>query len=318
MRIAVSGANGFVGSWICRILAVTNEVYALVRQESDISRLGGIHGLNIRKLNESDFNSFVLEKRLDAVILCDWWGVENYYKDDARQFENVNRYRNRISSLREIRNVVVLGSQAELGPQKIQITEECSGTPLTAYGRAKSEVREFLQTNLTAEVRFIWGRVFSSYGPLDSNSWFIPSTIMKILNMQKVQLTKGIQEWSFLHAYDLGCAIETLVQNNSVSGIVNIGNPNTIRIIDVAKFIESNIGRRGLLEFGAIPYSTNQVMKLAPVTKKLNEAGWTPMINIEDGLSHLIDWMSGKHHTNLVTRERRHLSFDLPSYLSMK
>lgn len=318
MRIAVSGANGFVGSWICRILGVSNEVFALVRQKSDLTRLRGIHGLNIHRLNESDFNTFVSESRLDAVILCDWWGVENYYKDDTRQFENVARYQNRISSLREIRNVVVLGSQAELGPQKVQITEECTGTPLTAYGRAKSEVREFLKTNLDAEVRFIWGRVFSSYGPLDSSSWFIPSTILKILNSQKVELTKGIQEWSFLHAYDLGCAIETLVKNNSVSGIVNIGNPYTVRILDVAKFIESKIGRRGLLEFGAIPYSANQVMRLAPVTKKLEETGWSPMIRIEDGLSHLINWMSGEHHTNLVTRERRQLNFDLPSYLSMK
>lgn len=317
MRIAVSGANGFIGSWICRILGTTNEVFGLVRPYANIKRLEGIPGLKVHKVTDSDFNSFILNQRIEMAILCDWWGVENQHRNDERQFENLIRYQNRISSLREIGNVLVLGSQAELGPQQEPITEECNASPLTKYGHAKSEVLDYLGSNLGPDIRFVWGRVFSSYGPLDSNTWFIPSTILKLLKGEKAQLTKGVQEWSFLHAYDLGCAIEAIVLNPNISGVVNIGNPNTVRIRDVAKMIEGMVGKKGLLDFGVLPYRDDQVMKMIPITKKLNDAGWSPNIRIEDGISHLIDWMLGKKQSNLITSEGSHLSLDLPSFQSM-
>ncbi|MEN0059855.1 MAG: NAD-dependent epimerase/dehydratase family protein, partial [Bdellovibrio sp.] len=43
MKVIVTGANGFLGSWLTRALvAEGHEVYALVRPNSDISELKGV------------------------------------------------------------------------------------------------------------------------------------------------------------------------------------------------------------------------------------------------------------------------------------
>lgn len=43
MKVLVTGANGFVGSWLCRkLIEEGHEVHALVRKESDLSELEGL------------------------------------------------------------------------------------------------------------------------------------------------------------------------------------------------------------------------------------------------------------------------------------
>lgn len=312
MKIAVTGANGFLGSWICRILNDQHEVAALIRLGARDINLYGIHGLRIQQFEESNFNKIIAKWCPDVVILCDWWGVRNEFRNDEFQFTNVERIRGRIFSLREIPTVIGIGSQAEVGPKSNVINEKELDSPTTKYGLAKVEARRVLESNLDANVRFVWGRVFSTYGPLDSDSWLIPSTIRKLLSNQSVDLTKGEQEWSFLHAYDLGQAFKSIIENTQIQGVVNIGNPETITIFEGVQLIGSFLGKRELLNFGRIPYREDQVMKLAPTTEKLTKTGWTPRIELENGIAHLIGWMSGVNSIELKTTDAKSLDLSLP------
>ena len=318
MRVVVSGANGFLGSWICRVLSETHQVFGFVYPKSDASRLDGIDQINIKKIEESNFNRAISAISPDVVILCDWWGVGNSFRNDHRQFENVERIRKRITSLKYVETVIGLGSQAELGPKPNEIDEIEDDSPTTLYGRAKVETRQLLEANLSPDVRFIWARIFSTYGPLDSDYWMIPSTIFKLLNKQRVPLTKGEQEWSFLHSYDVGRAFDKMVAISVISGIVNVGNSNTVTLSYVANFIGKYLKLESLLDFGVIPYRDDQVMKLSPITKKLCDVGWSPEVKLEDGIAHLIDWMNDINLRQLRLKNGKSLSLRLPSYLSRK
>lgn len=318
MRVVVTGANGFLGSWVSRILSENQQVIGFVRPNANMKRMGGV-GLNqIEEVEESKFNKAISVVSPDVVILCDWWGVDNSLRNDQKQFENVERIRNRIPSLKDVETVIGLGSQAEIGPKSNAITETEGDAPTTLYGHAKVEARKLLEANLSVGTRLIWSRIFSTYGPLDSDHWMIPSTISKLLNGQRVPLTKGEQEWSFLHSYDLGRAFHQMVEVKAISGIVNVGNPDTIPISEVAQFIGKYLKLESFLDFGVVPYRNDQVMKLDPITKKLCDAGWSPEVNLEDGISHLIDWMSGTNPSQLRLKNGKGISFRLPSYLSRK
>ncbi len=314
----VSGANGFLGSWVCRILSQKFEVIGLVRPKADVSRLGKIEQIQIREIEEIQFNKVISNLLPEVVILCDWWGVSNSLRNDYRQFSNVERFRSRISALNNVGTVIGVGSQAELGPKSSAIDEFEIDAPTTEYGRAKVEVRRLLEENLSADVRFIWSRIFSTYGPLDNDNWVIPSTILKLLTLQRVPLTKGEQEWSFLHSYDLGCAFEKMIETNKISGIVNVGDPSIVTISDVTLFIGECLKLEPLLDFGAIPYREDQVMKLAPITKKLCDAGWRPEVDLKNGILHLIDWMTGAENTQLKLNSGDLAELNLPSYVPIK
>lgn len=318
MRIVVSGANGFLGSWVCRILSERYEVIGFVRPEADVSKLGNIEQIQVVEIDEIRFNYEITRLLPEVVILCDWWGVGNSLRNDNRQFSNVERIRNRIPALNNVGTVIGVGSQAELGPKSSTIDEFESDAPTTEYGRAKVETRTLLERNLSKDVRFVWSRIFSTYGPLDSDDWLIPSSIIKLLNGKRVPLTKGEQEWSFLHSYDLGRAFETIIEVKEISGVVNVGDPNTVTISNVLLFIAEYLKLESLLDFGAIPYREDQVMKLAPITEKLCDAGWHPEVKLEDGIFHLINWMTGSNGAQLKLKSGKGLDLNLPTYISRK
>jgi nucleoside-diphosphate-sugar epimerase len=318
MKVAISGANGFLGSWICRVLSEDHQVVGLVRPGAKKRKLHGIRNIDIKILEESHFNKVISEISPDVVILCDWWGVGSEFRNDDFQFTNIERIRKRISSLKYVPTVIGVGSQAEVGPKSNVIGENELDSPTTKYGLAKVEARKVIESTLDSKVRFVWGRIFSTYGPLDSETWFIPDTIRKLLSNQSVALTKGEQEWSFLHAYDLGRAFKSIIENNQIVGTVNIGHPETKTIFQVATFIGDLLDKRKLLDFGRVPYREDQVMRLAPATESLSRFGWTPKIKLETGIAHLISWMTAVDAVGLNTIDNQAINLSLPNYDSIK
>ena len=314
MKIVVSGASGFLCSWISRVLARSHEVIALVRPESNLYRLEGITPLVISQIQSENWGQFLGRSNAEVWISVDWQGVSNKDRNSDSQFENVKRLEELCAQVSNIPTVIGTGSQAELGPINDIIFETQGDAPTTLYGEAKVSARNTMQSHFAgSETRFVWARIFSTYGALDSNDWLIPSTIEKLLQGKRMPLTQGEQEWSYLHAFDLASAFKTLAENESISGVVNVGNPETVRIHDVAAFIGEALDRSDLLGFGDVPYRVDQVMKLAPACEKLTAAGWAPEIELTSGIKHLINWMSYSGDISLQRKSGSALELYLPA-----
>ena len=126
------------------------------------------------------------------------------------------------------------------------------------------------------------------------------------------ELTPGEQEWSYLHAYDFTKAIEIAINNEFVSGIVNVGNPITISIREVANKVADYFASAQLLNFGGLPYREDQVMKLKPVCESLLNFGWTPKIDFDQGLKQTIDWLLGRELGPIVAQNGIIFDSNLP------
>ena len=313
MKVVVTGATGFLGSWVCRILQTYHTVTALIRPESKGWRLSGIPGIRIVEARIEDWHYEINSLNPDVYIAMDWWGVEGSYRNDSRQISNVERVFKLLEKLDPIPVVVGTGSQAELGAVTELISESQQDAPTTEYGRAKVEARNlFAQYSATTNSRFAWARVFSTYGPLDSNNWLIPSTMQALSNGVEMPLTLGEQEWSFLHAYDLGEAFKEIVEKSELSGVIHVGNPETVRLNGVTKLIAELVGSPEMLKFGAIPYREDQVMRLAPICESLTKAGWRPIVSLEDGLENLCQWLVHKKNSPLLLNDGTRRDFNLP------
>ena len=315
MRILVSGASGFLGSWLCRTLSHTHEVVALVRPTSDLFRLSGIKKLSVVPIQSEDWSLYIFHSKADAIILADWWGVGNPERNDPRQFENVERMASLASAAEQsgIKTVIGVGSQAELGPISNVITEDLPDNPTTEYGIAKAKARlELIDIFKKSSTRFVWMRIFSTYGPLDSGNWLIPETVDSLLRGEVMKLTKGEQEWSYLHAFDLAKAFQIVLENSSIEGVVNVGNPNTINLKEAILEIAQNLGGQELLEFGAVEYRPDQVMKLKPLCEKLSQAGWSPQVSFKDGMTQTIAWLKRESSNQLKMASGNITNFNLP------
>lgn len=314
MKLVVSGATGFLGSWVCRILSRSHSVNALVRPDSNLYRLEGISSIVISKVPEIQWGDYLQNSGADAWISLDWSGVSNKDRNEAFQSKNIERLERILKKATNIPMIIGTGSQAELGPVNDLISEELPDAPTTKYGQAKVQARLMMQ-NHAKEMgsRFIWARIFSTYGALDSNDWLIPSTIDSLLQGKRMSLTKGEQEWSYLHAYDLARAFEVMVTSADIDGIVSVGNPETVMIRDVANLIGQELNKVNLLSFGEIPYRSDQVMKLAPLCEKLSKSGWRPAIGLDEGIRHLINWMAHRADVPLRTIDGEVLNLHLPT-----
>jgi len=316
MKVVVTGSSGFLGSWICRVLAQHHETTALIRPSSDTYRLTGINGLQIEHRESADWPAFIAAAKPGALVIADWWGVGNHDRNDGRQFENIERMERLATAARDagVGLVIGVGSHAELGPVSNSITENLPDNPTTEYGKAKVAARARAQDVLKGSAtRFVWLRIFSTYGPLDTDTWLIPQLIDTLTKGEVMELTKGEQEWSYLHAFDLARAFKAVIENESISGIVNVGNPKTVVLKDAIEVIAEKLGAKELLGFGKMDYRPDQVMKLEPACESLTAIGWSPIVSFENGVTQTIQWRHRGVVEPLRCVDGQDVVFNLPS-----
>lgn len=318
MRVMVTGASGFLGSWLCRVLSRDHEVIGLVRNTSSLFNLTNITNLQIIQLDTKFWPGLIREYQPDVLVLNHWWGVGSDKRNDSKQFENIENLKPLILAARfaEVSTIVGVGSQAELGPVGSEISERHLGHPTTFYGLAKLRTRLMIEELLQdSKVRFVWMRIFSAYGPLDEGSWLIPNIVDSLTDDKIMKTTKGEQEWSYLHAYDLALAFNIAIMNSKIVGIINVGNPETISIYKVCLTIGEMLGKQDLLDIGALEYRKDQVMKLRPLCETLTQNGWAPVISFDEGIKQTVNWLQRRRLSPLPTTNGRFLDFRLPTRL---
>lgn len=315
MKILVTGSSGFLGSWACRILSRNHKVVGLSRENSNTYRLQGIQNLmSIKKLT-NEWPKTIMNEKPDVIIFLHWSGVENQYRNEATQNSNLFFFRQLCETAvaAKVSKIIGIGSQAELGPNLEPISDQQSDNPTTEYGAAKVECRKLgFEICNNSKSDFIWGRVISTYGPLDSKSWLIPSAIISLSDSKKFKSTLGEQEWSFLHALDFTLALSKLVENYTEQKIFNIGNPHTLKVNHLLRKIEALLGKSNLVELGAIPYRFDQVMRLQPKCEGLLAMGWNPIVSIDEGLKQTINWFTSRPEFPLKTTSNGLEFFNLP------
>ena len=297
--IVVTGGSGFLGSWVVRGLhSADTPVTVLVRSNSNCWRLDDLRGLKIIKFPERDWPNIITQLNPRVVVASDWEGIDGISRANRKiQLDNVGRI---LAVARATKDAgadafIGMGSQAEVGPHSHPITENEPDTPLTAYGEAKVELRQHLSSLFAnSHVRFVWGRVFSIYGPLDSSSGMLPMLIRSLQAGKAFNATKGDQTWSYLYASDFASAVLRVINGSHFKNVVNIGNPEGVQISDVMRSVADYMSRRGMINFGTVEMSPTHSQHLIPVTSQLTSDKWRSEMDIRHGIASTVDWFEGK------------------------
>lgn len=312
MKIVITGATGFLGSWVARILSNANyEVIAVARPSSNDFRLKQIANLQLfRASSNHEVQELIVKIRPYAVISFDWEGVKGSARNEISQFSNIERISSlaRVIKSSNVNTFICFGSQAEVGPTSELISEQTLCKPTTLYGEAKM----LLQMQLSeifekSDTRFIWGRIFSTFGPMEDSQWFTSSLINALLQEEKFPMTSGEQYWNYLHTYDFAKAVLRILENDNISGVINIAHVENKRIADIANYVAKKLNKSEYVEVGAIEYRPDQVMSLKVDISKLLAIGWEPVLSTEEGLDDLVEYLQNPK----ITRHYSGESFNL-------
>ena len=295
MRILLTGATGFIGSHVARALVREgHEVHVLVRAESNLGRIedltSSLHLIKGDLLNPA----FVLHPSAFDLGLHLAWHVEpgNYLHQPQKEDWIVASLR-LASALREggCRRFVATGTSFEYAPSDLPQRESSPTNPSTAYGQAKLELFEALQS---IDIELAWLRPFYLYGPDEDQRRLVPVVINSLLRGQETKLVPGERVRDYLHIEDVASAI-CAVAGSQLTGAVNIASGVPITVREIALKIGEALDRVDLLKLGALPYAASEPLYLLADNTKLREGtGWKPRYPLDEGLRQTIEWWKSR------------------------
>jgi UDP-glucose 4-epimerase len=300
MRVLITGASGFVGSFLLKqlIKEAKYEVAVILRDPPNAwrikSSLKNVFLIQGSLCNPESYRSEVIAFEPDILVHLAWIGVGNQSRNARDQWRNIPDMLELIEIAGSVNThtFIGLGSQAEYGPVNARIDENTDTKPTTLYGASKLAACNIGQSLAeTYNMRFSWLRLFSSYGPMDQPDWLIPYLINNLLRGESPNLTLAEQMWDYIHVRDVASAIVSMIETPNAKGIFNLGSGNAVSLRTIIEKTRDLINPLTQLNFGTLPYRPDQVMHLeANIDALIKATGWCPTVDIDEGLLETIDW----------------------------
>lgn len=264
MKVAVSGATGFIGRHVVAALEGAGlEPTLWLRPSSPLPSGWARHRAVRVDILEPPAQLFDQLGRPDALIHLAWGGLPNYQSLHHYEQELPAQYRLLKALVRDgLASLVVAGTCFEYGMQSGPLGETMAALPANPYALAKDSLRQQLQ-QLQRELPFAltWARLFYLHGEGQAKTALLPQLRQAVAaGAATFQMSGGEQLRDYLAVEQAAQHLVALAKKRREHGIVNVcsGTPTSVRAL-VEGFIAANGWSIGL-ELGRYPYPTHEPM----------------------------------------------------------
>jgi dTDP-glucose 4,6-dehydratase len=304
VKILITGGAGFLGSHLCE--------HFLSRGDSVIAMDNLLTGRleNIRHLRDNSKFSFVKQDVTNFISVRGKLDAVLHFASPASPLDYATYP---IPTLK----VGALGTHKALGLAKekgavfmLASTSEVYGDPLvspqpeTYWGNVNpigprgvyDEAKRFAEALTMAyhrahgvPVRIV--RIFNTYGPRmrKQDGRAVPNFITQALqNKPLTVFGKGGQTRSLCYVSDLVRGISLLLRSK-IAAPVNIGNPQELTILEIARTIRRLTGSKSKIVHKALPIDDPKVRR-PDISQARRRLGWRPEVRLEDGLLRTIEY----------------------------
>lgn len=138
------------------------------------------------------------------------------------------------------------------------------------------------------DIRII--RIFNTYGPRmrPDDGRVVSNFIVQALQGQDITIYgEGQQTRSFCYCDDLIEGFVRLMNQDDVTGPMNVGNPDEFTILELAEKVIAQTGSKSKLVFEPLP-SDDPQQRQPDITQAKKVLGWEPKVSLEEGLKPTI------------------------------
>jgi UDP-glucuronate decarboxylase len=306
-RILVTGGAGFIGSHLCeRLLEKGNEVVCLdnffTGNKDNIKNLFSDYRFEL--VRHDLVNPILLEVDQIYNLACPASPVHYQYNPVKTVKTSVMGTLNMLGLAKRVKARILQASTSEVygdptmhpQPETYWGNVNCIGLR-SCYDEGK-RVAETLMMDYhrqnQVDIRIV--RIFNTYGPrMALNDGRVMSNfITQALRGRPLTIYgDGSHTRSFCYVTDMVKGMIAMMEQESFTGPVNLGNPQEISIAELAESIIRNTGSTAGMEYKPLP-PDDPVRRCPDITLAMAELNWEPEIDFKTGLSQTIEYFQNK------------------------
>jgi nucleoside-diphosphate-sugar epimerase len=290
VNVLVTGATGFLGSQIVRLLSKQGfSVIGLKRSSSDLWRiLDLLDQVEFFNIDLGNVNELFKKHSIDVVI-----HTATCY---GREGENLSEIiqSNLILPLKILEVGSSYGISAFINADTFYNVKMTLPFGLNHYVRTKTDFIDYASNfSQRTKIKFVNLQIEHMYGPRDSENKFIPQLIQDFLHArQEIKLTGGAQMRDFIFVDDVANAFEILIYNHmeakDLATHYEVGHGQASSLREFLEKARELCGSDTILRFGALDYRPGEIMSSHANNQTLKELGWAPHYNLDLGLTKTI------------------------------
>ncbi|MEA2205387.1 MAG: UDP-glucuronate decarboxylase [Blastocatellia bacterium] len=302
MRILITGGAGFIGSHLCeRLLRDGHEVICVDnfftgRRENILHLLDDHH---FELLRHDVIEPLLLEVDQVYNLACPASPVHYQYNPVKTVKTNVMGMINMLGLAKRVRARILQASTSEVygdpyvHPQVESYWGNVNPVGIRSCYDEGKRIAETLMMDYHRQnkVDTRIARIFNTYGPrmAENDGRVVSNFIVQALRGEAVTVYgSGDQTRSFCYVDDLIEGLVRLMNVEDVHDPVNLGNPDTFTIKELADQVSEMCGSKGGVKYLPLPQDDPQQRK-PDITRAETLLGWSPTIKLKDGLRLTVD-----------------------------
>ena len=293
----LTGATGFLGSHLLRKLVQLDcKVIIVKRSFSNIDKivdLINLEQIKFHDLDKDNLEDLFKKNNVDSIIHT----ATEYGRIDKSISKILEA--NLILPIKLIELAIKYNVTSFINTDSYFNKDNLSYSSLLNYSLSKKVLLKWL-TQLSPKIRVVNIILEHMYGPNDSQSKFIEYIIQEIgINKsKKIDLTHGHQKRDFIYVDDVVDAFVNIIEhslNNEITySTFEIGFGTSTEVRKVVELIKKISKSNTNLKFGEIPYRSDEIMESKANITQITSLGWSPKINLEDGISFILKSYSNR------------------------
>ncbi|ADR18321.1 GDP-mannose 4,6-dehydratase [Calditerrivibrio nitroreducens] len=308
MYILLTGAAGFIGSWTAKKLLSLgynvvgvdnlNDYYDVRLKQHRLDILNEQKGFHFHRLDIENFGALEVlfdMYKFDAVINLAAragvrYSIENpfvYYNTNTNGTVNLLE----LCKKHKVDKFVLASTSSLYAGQEMPFTEDKPvNTPISPYAASKKGAEVSCYT-----YHYLFGidvtvvRYFTVYGPAGRPDMSIFRFIKQIDAGEPIIIYgDGSQSRDFTYVEDIAEGTVRALKKVGYE-IINLGNNNPNKLSEAIRYIEDYIGKKAVYEYRPF-HKADMLATWANIEKAKNMLGWTPKVDLKEGIKRTIDW----------------------------
>lgn len=254
-NVIVTGANGFIGSSLIKLLIEKEiNVYALdiSFNNSKLPNSNNITKIETSLNNVDDLMLMLPKINYDAMYHLAWKGVNGPSKaDPIIQLQNAEIAMNcaKVAKQLGVQKLLCAGTIAERAIDSLSDLHKTSGGMM--YGVAKHCTHLMLETFCKSiDLEFIWMQFSNIYGPSNKTGNLVSYTINELKNDNVAMFGPALQAYDFIFVDDLLEAVYRLGESKTKRNCYFIGSGEPRQLKEYLSKIGELCGKENLIKIG--------------------------------------------------------------------